>query len=44
MRIHYVCVHTPSINLEEIGFTLCLKNSFRLNMISVCVYFTDRYG
>ena len=37
----YVYIHTPSINLEEIGFTLCLKNRFRINMISICVYFTD---
>lgn len=40
----YVHIHTPSINLEEIGFTLCLKNRFRMNMISICIYFIDRYG
>lgn len=40
----YVYIHMPSINLEEIGFTLCLKNRFTMNKISICIYLTDRYG
>jgi len=40
----HVYVYTPSINLEEIVFTLCLKNTFRMNVISVCLYFSGNYG